>query len=132
MPGEPIGFVHLEPVHLKMAHHRGSRFGITLRSDVTGKGYGTEAVRWLLRQAFMRYNLHRVAGEVFAFNDRALASYLKCGFQVEGRRRQAYWFEDQWVDEIQIGILEHEWRAQQSKEGAVDRRDAVGAGADAS
>ena len=79
-----------------------------------GKGYGTDAMRILLRYAFAGLNLHRVNLNVFGYNERAFRSYLKCGFQEEGRQRQ--WLDrggQRW-DLIYMGILKEEWEALQS------------------
>ncbi len=86
-------------------------FHITIgEADVWGHGYGTEAVELMLRHAFERLGLHRVGLSVFAFNERAVRSYLKAGFREEGRLRDAVWRDGEWWDEIQMGILEREWR----------------------
>ena len=57
--------------------------------DAWGRGYGTEATELMLRHAFVALGLHRIALQVFAFNERAIASYRKSGFVVEGRARDA-------------------------------------------
>jgi RimJ/RimL family protein N-acetyltransferase len=48
------------------------------------RGYGTEAVRLLLRHAFDQLGLDRVELEVFATNRRAIRAYEKAGFGREG------------------------------------------------
>ena len=80
-------------------------------TDSRGLGYGTEATQLMLRHAFESLNLHRVALSVFEFNERAIRSYARCGFVVEGRSREAIWREGRWWDEITMSILEPEWRA---------------------
>jgi RimJ/RimL family protein N-acetyltransferase len=52
-----------------------------------GKGYGTDAVRVILRYTFTELNLRRVTLGVFAYNLRAQKSYEKTGFMVEGLQR---------------------------------------------
>ena len=75
------------------------------------KGYGTDATRTLLRFAFGEANLHRVELEVFAFNPRAIRAYEKCGFQLEGVRKQALFRQGAWHDEHIMAILQEEWIA---------------------
>ncbi|CEA09369.1 Acetyltransferase (GNAT) family protein [Arthrobacter saudimassiliensis] len=70
-----------------------------------GRGYGTEAVGAVLDHAFTDVGLHRVGLEVFAFNPRAQRCYEKCGFRVEGRRREVLRWDGAWVDAIDMGIL---------------------------
>ena len=74
-------------------------------------GYGTEAARLMLRLAFERIGLHRVGLSVFAFNERAIRSYQKAGFRVEGRLREAIARDGRYWDEIQMGVLRDEWLA---------------------
>ncbi len=87
-------------------------FHITIgERDCWGRGYGTEATALMLEHAFGTLGLHRVALAVFAFNERAIRSYRKVGFVVEGRAREAIWRDGRFGDEIQMSILEGEWRA---------------------
>lgn len=79
--------------------------------DVWGRGYGTEATRLMLDHAFQTLGLHRVALSVFEFNTRAIRSYRRCGFQQEGRAREAIWREGRWWDEISMSVLEPDWAA---------------------
>jgi RimJ/RimL family protein N-acetyltransferase len=78
--------------------------------DAWGHGYGTEATMVMLRHAFESLNLHRIALSVFEFNERAIRSYRRCGFTVEGHSRDAIWRDGRWWDEISMSILEPEWR----------------------
>lgn len=70
-----------------------------------GRGYGTEAVRLVVGHAFEALDLHRVELEVYAFNRRAFRVYEKCGFVVEGRRRDALRWDGEWVDAICMAVL---------------------------
>ena len=92
--------------------------------DAWGRGYGTDATQLMLRHAFENLQLHRVALSVFEFNQRAIRSYRRCGFQVEGRAREAIWREGRWWDEITMSILEPEWRATQEPAGPDPARPA--------
>ncbi len=89
--------------------------------DAWGLGYGTEATELMLEHAFTRLGLHRVSLSVFSFNERAIRSYRKAGFRVEGRAREAIWREGRYWDEIQMSILEHEWRELQAGHGRTMR-----------
>ena len=78
-----------------------------------GKGYGTDAMRVVLRFAFTELNLHRVSLNVFEYNPRAVRSYEKAGFRHEGRARGVLHRAGQRWDLIYMGILREEWQAQQ-------------------
>jgi hypothetical protein len=67
----------------------------------------------MLAHAFTRLALHRVALTVFEFNSRAIRSYEKCGFVVEGRARQAIFRDGRFWDEIHMSVLLEEWEARQ-------------------
>jgi RimJ/RimL family protein N-acetyltransferase len=93
--------------------------------DAWGHGYGTEATELMLEHAFGTLGLHRVALAVFEFNERAIRSYRRCGFVVEGRAREAIWREERWWDELTMSILEPEWRARRDARSiAVESRSA--------
>lgn len=82
--------------------------GIGERED-WGRGYGTDAMRVILRYAFTEFNLHRVSLTVFEYNPRAIQSYVKAGFREEGRLRQRFLRDGQYWDVIFMGILRSEW-----------------------
>ena len=86
-------------------------FHITIgEPDCWGHGYGTEATALMLDHAFSTLGIHRVGLAVFAFNERAIRAYRKVGFVVEGRAREAIWRDGRFHDEIQMSVLEDEWR----------------------
>jgi RimJ/RimL family protein N-acetyltransferase len=74
------------------------------------QGYGSEAIRLLLKYAFETLNLHRVFLRVFEFNQRAIRVYEKIGFVHEGRLRQADYYQGKYIDVLLMGLLRTEWR----------------------
>ncbi len=74
-----------------------------------GKGYGTDALRVMLRYVFTELNLRRVTLGVFAYNPRAIKAYEKAGFKEEGRLRQYVLREGQRNDMVVMGALREEW-----------------------
>ena len=73
----------------------------------------------MLAHAFDTLGLHRVGLTVFAFNERAIRSYRKVGFLVEGHAREAIWRDGRYWDEVAMSILEPEWRAIEAARTAV-------------
>jgi RimJ/RimL family protein N-acetyltransferase len=106
-----IGDIGLEPV--KNSH--GDAFvGIGIGERACwGKGYGSDAMRVILRYAFTELNLHRVTLDVFEYNPRAIRSYEKVGFKHEGRARGVLHRDGRRWDLIFMGILREEWEGQQ-------------------
>lgn len=104
-------------------------FHITIgERDCWGRSFGTEATALMLDHAFGTLGLHRVGLSVFAFNERAIRSYRKVGFIVEGRSREAIWREGRFSDEIHMSILAEEWQAIRGRVlGLEPARSAAGA-----
>lgn len=76
-----------------------------------GKGYGTDALRVLMRFAFEEMNLNKIKLNVYDFNTRAIRSYRKCGFVLEGTLREALFREGVYHDTLCMGILKREYDA---------------------
>jgi RimJ/RimL family protein N-acetyltransferase len=81
------------------------------------RGYGSDAIQAMLGWAFGYLNLNRVYLTVYAYNERAIRCYLKCGFQHEGTMRQAQYGDGQYSDEWMMGILCEEFLARQQEAG---------------
>lgn len=80
-----------------------------------GKGYGSDAMRIILRYAFTELNLQRVSLTVSEYNPRAVQSYLKVGFLEEGRLRSCEYRDGRRYDLIYMGILRGEWEDRQEE-----------------
>ena len=81
-----------------------------VNKEYLGKGYGTDALRVLIRFIFNEMNIHKINLYVYAFNERAIKSYKKCGFVVEGTKRQEIFKNGTYHDEIHMGLLREEWK----------------------
>jgi RimJ/RimL family protein N-acetyltransferase len=82
LSGKHIGNVGLHKIDRK---NRNAEAGIVIGDKrFWGKGYGTDAMKLLLRYAFEDLNMHKVYLLHFAGNERARRSYEKCGFVKEG------------------------------------------------
>ena len=106
----PIGCIDLERLKPDVAHHRHADIGVQILRPYQGKGYGSEAIRWVLRWAFQTGGLHRVGIKAFSYNEGAVRLYERLGFKREGVSREYVWFEGKWWDDVQFGMLEWEWR----------------------
>lgn len=84
---------------------------IALVPGVPGGGYGTEAMVLVLDHAFRAIGLHRVQLDVYAFNPRAIRSYEKAGFVVEGRQRDTLLWDGEWTDSILMSVLSSDPRS---------------------
>jgi len=98
---------------------KSAEVGIFIGSkDHWGKGYGSEALRLLIGHAFNHLNLNRIFLRVFETNPRAIRCYEKCGFQHEGRMREAHFQDGGYVDVLLMSILKSEW-IEEKKNGVL-------------
>lgn len=82
--------------------------------DHWSKGYGTDAMRLIVQYGFYELNLRRITLGLHAYNERALKSYLKVGFQLEGCVRGEGLRDGVRYDDLYMGLLRDEWLALQS------------------
>jgi RimJ/RimL family protein N-acetyltransferase len=95
--------------------------------DAWGHGYGTDATQLMLDHAFGTMGLHRIALYVFEFNERAIRTYQRCGFVVEGRSRESIFRDGRWWDELAMSVLETDHRRARAGGDARAGADAVAA-----
>jgi RimJ/RimL family protein N-acetyltransferase len=77
-----------------------------------GHGYGRETVKLLLKYGFHYLGVRRIVAIPQAKNERAIRSYRACGFVEDGRPRQVFWAEGEYVDVVDMSISREEWLAQ--------------------
>jgi RimJ/RimL family protein N-acetyltransferase len=68
-----------------------------------------------LQYGFLELGLQRVSLGLHAYNPRALRSYEKAGFRMEGRTRQDVMREGKRTDTLWMGILRDEWLQMQDR-----------------
>jgi UDP-4-amino-4,6-dideoxy-N-acetyl-beta-L-altrosamine N-acetyltransferase len=110
--GTHIGNIELMDMDTR---HRHAELGIVIGEKAYwGQGYGSDAIRTLLRFAFEEMNLHRVSLRVYEDNARGIHAYEKCGFRIEGRLREAIYRKGRYYDELIMGVLRCEFTAVQT------------------
>lgn len=78
--------------------------------DARDRGVGTEAVRTMLRFLFEEKRVHRVTIDPEVGNARAIRSYQKAGFRLDGVLRHNDRFADgRYADTQYMSIIEAEW-----------------------
>jgi RimJ/RimL family protein N-acetyltransferase len=91
---------------------RRAQFNILIgEPKVWDNGFGQEAARLVLDYAFGKLNLSVVHLGVNADNERAIQSYKKVGFVLEGRRRRFIYRNGQYYDLLYMGVLREEFEA---------------------
>ena len=93
-----LAIMDLNPVNLSCG------LRIALRTETTGRGFGSDAARLILDHLF-DLGIHRIELEVYAFNPRARHVYEKVGFVHEGTLRGALRWDGEWIDGHLMAML---------------------------
>jgi len=104
----PIGYIG---ANLDDRDRRACLFIVIGDPGHQNRGYGTDAMRVLLRHIFDDLTLHRVYLFVHEWNKRAVHCYEKCGFVREGRMREHLRDGKTYSAELVMGVLATEFRA---------------------
>jgi RimJ/RimL family protein N-acetyltransferase len=67
----------------------------------------------MLRIGFEGLGMHRLSLGAYDFNTAALKTYEALGFKREGVLRESALFGEQYVDCVELSILDREWSALQ-------------------
>lgn len=116
LDGELIGtadYRDVDPVK------RSCTVGITIgKKEYWGQGYGTDAMKVLVRFLFERLNLRRIQLDTWGGNGRAIRSYEKCGFVIEGRLRENEYVRGEYFDTVIMGLLRDDWEKSEKRDGS--------------
>ena len=102
LAGERIGMIGYDNYSLERRSFR-VYIGIG-EKQYWNQGYGTDAMCTLLRHGFTELQVERVYLSVYDFNDRAIAAYRKCGYRVDGVRRNVALVDGHWCDSIEMSV----------------------------
>jgi ribosomal-protein-serine acetyltransferase len=91
--------------------NRNTALGYWLAETHQGHGLVTASCQVLVDHAFAALNLHRLAIACATANSRSCAIPTRLGFVHEGRRRDAEWLYDHFVDHEVYVQLQPEWEA---------------------
>jgi RimJ/RimL family protein N-acetyltransferase len=98
----PIGLVSLWD---RTIPHQAAELSIWIGEGHRDGGNGTEALRLTLRYAFDDLKLHKVYLRVLEYNARAIRTYQKCGFRIEGVLRDEMLVDGTWHALVYMGVL---------------------------
>lgn len=102
-----IGHCGLYYVHWVYRH---AEFGIYIGdASYRSGGYGSDALRTLIKYGFEDLNLHRIWCEVYG-NNKAIEVYKHIGFKSEGILRQNVFKNNEYLDSYILGILKEEYK----------------------
>lgn len=106
LAGKPVGGINLNSIDEKNGTFS---IGMQIYREHRGKGYGTAAMRVLLRYAFCERRLNKYYGSVLEGNVASATMLRKLGSAEEGRRREMVYTEGRYQDEILFGLTRSEF-----------------------
>ncbi len=109
-PERHIGNIKLGPIN---RHHLAAPIGIAIgATEFWGKGLATQAVSALADHAFVALGLERLEAGFYGPNQSSQRAFQRAGFVLEGCRRGARLCEGVRTDEVLMGRLRAQPRAQ--------------------
>ena len=104
---DPIGLTGLWDVDW---HNQSALTAVKLMPGVTPKGAGTDSIMLMMAWAFYDVGLRRLYGSILDFNQASIGAYVRrCGWQVEGRSREAVFRGGEWRDLLQVAALKSDF-----------------------
>lgn len=119
--GEIAGYANLSQIFL--GNFRSAYLGYAAFNPYSRKGYMTEGLRLVLREAFGPLGLHRVEANVQPGNDRSIALVERLGFRHEGYSPRYLKIGGRWRDHHRYAILAEEFRAPGAARGTRSSPD---------
>lgn len=106
---EPVGVCGLTHINWKdrsaeISYYLGKSVGPAQNVSI-----GLEVYEFFKKKGFEEYNLNRLWGEAFSFNEGAIKLALQCGFEKEGVMRQSTFWGGRYWDSIIISMLAEEY-----------------------
>jgi RimJ/RimL family protein N-acetyltransferase len=108
---EPVAIGGLQSVNYV---HGDAVLPILVSKAARGKGLGLRAAMILLDLAFDRLRLRRVTTFFRSDNLRTERLTRRVGFQQEGRMREAWFADGQFLDCMVVGLLRDEWHSRRT------------------
>ncbi|WP_454190844.1 GNAT family N-acetyltransferase [Paenibacillus sp. Marseille-Q7038] len=114
LDGDSIGGINLNSIN-----ERNGTFsiGIVIDKEYRGKGYGTSAMKILLKYAFLERRLHKFNDYVLEGNVGSAKMMTKLGCIQEGVRRQVVYVNGKYLDFILFGLTKDEFIEKQKEDG---------------
>jgi RimJ/RimL family protein N-acetyltransferase len=101
--GQRAGMVGFHVVNERSRIARLERLAV--HPGFRGRRLADDAARRFQRLLLGELGFHRLELEIYAFNERACAHAERVGYVREGRKRQAYLYDGEWVDTVLYSLL---------------------------
>jgi UDP-4-amino-4,6-dideoxy-N-acetyl-beta-L-altrosamine N-acetyltransferase len=107
LEGEPVGLANLYDISTR----HGTAYWAFYLADarVRGRGVGSVAERFVMREAFEVLGLEKLCCEVLATNEGVVRMHERYGFRRDGLLRRHIRKDDERVDVVTLSLLREEW-----------------------
>ena len=103
LDGQPAGLMGFQVANKRS---RIANLGsLAVHPDFRGRRLADEAARLFQRHLIFDLGYHRLQLEIYGFNERAVGHAERVGYVLEGRKRKAYWRNDEWLDGVLYGLV---------------------------
>jgi RimJ/RimL family protein N-acetyltransferase len=99
-----IGMLSCKGGHRKTSQHS-TTLGMSVAKAWRGQGVGTLLIRRAVEWAKQTDCIKRIELQVFTTNPGAIHLYAKCGFVIEGQRRQSIYRDGAYHDDFMMALL---------------------------
>ena len=106
--GAIVGFLNVSEI--VRGRLQSAFLGYGAVAEFAGRGYLTEAMHLVLREAFTRLRLHRLEANIQPGNHESIALVRRCGFELEGYSPRYLKIGGRWRDHERWAIRSETWR----------------------
>jgi RimJ/RimL family protein N-acetyltransferase len=117
LEGENVGALNLNAIDEKNGTFS---IGMQVDRDHRGRGFGTAAMRILLRYAFFERRLNKYHGHVLEGNVASARMLVKLGCVQEGVRRQQVYTDGKYHDTILFGLTREDFEKAEAPDQGPD------------
>ncbi len=98
-----IGNIKIDSIN---RNHNYASLGIMIgEKSYWGKGYGTEAIKLVVKYCFDNLKMHKIIAYVSCLNFATFKAFEKAGFSLEGRMKEKEFIDGNYCDELIYGIV---------------------------
>ena len=115
-----VGLVNMNEIVCGVFHS--AYLGYWIGGPYTRRGYMTDGLALVLREAFGPLKLHRVEANIQPANTASIALARRLGFQYEGLSRRYLKISGRWRDHERYALLAEDWRAARKRSSTRSAR----------
>lgn len=108
---ETLEGTHVGRINILLDDDKNGTFGMGIKvaKEYQGKGYGTSAMKILMKYGFMEKRLNKYSASVLEGNDASINMHRKLGCEQEGVLKQNIYTNGRYYDEIYFGLTKDKY-----------------------